>query len=436
MASADVYHLLNAARNGYRLFPVDRTTRKALVENPMAAASSDPTQISAWYDAFPGADWGYVSPQFTVSASAFEWIDGATIPKREWLYGGHHIRRYLSATFATGGVGKSSLTVAEALAMVSGKPLLGVTPTARLRVWLWNGEDPFDELQRKVMAAAEHYGLNAGDLAGLFVDSGRQMRLQIATQFNGRIEIATPLVDAVIATLRENRVDLLVVDPFVTTHALNENDNGAIQEVIAQFARIAEEANCAIDLVHHTRKTNGNDVTVEDGRGASALLAAVRSARVLNRMSKADGDKYQVENHKTYVRVDNGKANLMLPSEHADWFHLKSFRLANGDDVGVATHWAPPDPFEELSCADLIKAQDAVSLAGPWRRHHASADWVGIPIAEAIGWDIEAPGTKARVERILKTWIKNGAFEVYTARDHKKREPKEFVRVGASARKS
>jgi hypothetical protein len=39
-------------------------------------------------------------------------------------------------------------------------------------------------------------------------------------------------------------------------------------------------------LVHHSRKTYGNEMTVEDGRGASALIDAARTARALNTMSK------------------------------------------------------------------------------------------------------------------------------------------------------
>jgi hypothetical protein len=35
--------------------------------------------------------------------------DPKTIPRREWLYGRHYIRKYLSTTIAPGGVGKSAL---------------------------------------------------------------------------------------------------------------------------------------------------------------------------------------------------------------------------------------------------------------------------------------------------------------------------------------
>ena len=70
--------------------------------------------------------------------------------------------------------------------MASGKPLLGVAPRERVHVWYWNGEDPRDELERRVTAAANHYGLTKEDIEGwLFIDSGRKMPIKIASK-NGR----------------------------------------------------------------------------------------------------------------------------------------------------------------------------------------------------------------------------------------------------------
>ena len=58
--------------------------------------------------------------------------------------------------------------------MVTGRPLLGVKPTQRCRVWLWNGEDPYDELERRIGAACLHFGIKAEEIDGwLFVNSGR-----------------------------------------------------------------------------------------------------------------------------------------------------------------------------------------------------------------------------------------------------------------------
>src|SRR3954447_8157562 len=151
----------------------------------------------------------------TIAATPFLWIDPATIPLRQFVYGRHYIRQFVSTTVAPGGVGKSSLGIAEALAIASGKALLGVQPEGRSRVWLWNGEDPIEELQRRVMATALHYKLTREDLEGyLFLDSGRRMPVVIAEQTRDGAKIAVPVVEAVTATIRENKIDVASIDPF------------------------------------------------------------------------------------------------------------------------------------------------------------------------------------------------------------------------------
>ena len=54
----------------------------------------------------------------------FSWVDPALIPPRPGLYGRHYLRKQVSVTVAPGGLGKSSLTIVEAVAMASGRPLL------------------------------------------------------------------------------------------------------------------------------------------------------------------------------------------------------------------------------------------------------------------------------------------------------------------------
>jgi len=95
----------------------------------------------------------------------------------------HYIRKFISQTVGRSGHGKTSLGKAEALVIVSGRPLLGVTPDERVNVWIWNGEDPDEELQRRIMAAVLHYGINREEIEGrLFVDTGRETKIIIAEQ--------------------------------------------------------------------------------------------------------------------------------------------------------------------------------------------------------------------------------------------------------------
>ena len=226
----------------------------------------------------------------------------------------------------SGAYGKSSLAIAEALAIVTGRALLDITPDERANVWLWNGEDPMEELQRRIVAAAMYYEIDPTEIEGrLFVDTGRETKIIIAEQTKIGAVVARPIVDAVIATIRDNEIGLMIVDPFVASHRVIENDNPAIELVAATWAEIADVTCCAIELVHHARKTSA-EITVDDGRGGSALLAKVRSARTLNGMTGDEAARAAVENRRTYFRVQNGKANLSPPAERADWYRLDFLR--------------------------------------------------------------------------------------------------------------
>jgi hypothetical protein len=368
-----------------------------------------------------------------ISATAFVWRDPAQIPPRQWIYGRDYIRGFISATVATGAVGKSSLVTVELLAIVTGRAFLGIEPAERTNVWYWNGEDPEEEMERRIHAAMLHYGIDRSEIEGrLFVDSGRKQKIVIAEQTRTGAKIARPIVDEVIATIRKNKIGVMIVDPFVACHQVSENDNPAIEMVAAAWAEIADVTNCSIMLVLHARKTGGSAITTEDNRGASALLMKARSGRALNSMSKDEGAKAGVERHRSFFRVDRDKANMSPPSDQAVWYQLKSVDLPNGDDVGVATTWQWPDAFEGVTVADLRKAQAAIAKDGPWRESPQARDWAGNAIAKAMGLDPDNKADRAKVATLLKVWIKNGMFIVVEGEDAK-RMKRNFIQVGEPA---
>jgi RecA-family ATPase len=240
----------------------------------------------------------------TISATPYIWTDPTKIPRRDWLYSRHLIRAFVSALIAPGGVGKTSYTLVQALSIVSGKDLLGDNPFGRqLRVWLWNLEDPVEELTRRIQAAAMHYELTADDLGDrLFVDSGRDQRLVIATTTRDGAKIVRPVADSLVEEIKARRIDVLTIDPFVSCHEASENDNQAIDMIVKEWASIADRSGCAVQLVHHTRKASPGEteVTAESARGAKALTDACRSVQVINRMTKDEAGKAGVENHRLF----------------------------------------------------------------------------------------------------------------------------------------
>src|SRR4029077_12337302 len=139
---------------------------------------------------------------------------------------------------------------------------------------------------------------------------------------------------------------------------VSENDNPAIDAVAKMFAGIADGANCSVELEHHIRKTNGNEATVDGGRGASSLGGAARSIEVLNKMTTGEAEKLGLDQHWRYFCVDDGKAN-MAPLGERRWFKLASVDIGNctdlypkGDSVGVVTTWNPPNPLDGVTGAD------------------------------------------------------------------------------------
>jgi len=354
----------------------------------------------------------------------FQWVEPVLIPPRPWLYGRHLLRRQVSVTVAPGGVGKSSNSIVEALAMATGRPLLGEWVHGPLRTWIYNLEDPPDELQRRVTAAMIHHQIGPDALGGrLFVDSGRDRPLCAAVQLRAGTVINVPELDALCAVIQERQIDVLIVDPFVSSHQVNENDNGAIDMVAKQYwAVLAQRCNCAVELVHHTRKLGGEEGTSESARGASALLGAARSGRVLNKMSVEDRERAGIGGADTavYFALVRDKANMAPPGKR-EWRRVLSVDLGNGDSVGVVERWEWPDDFANLSGADLFKVQQAIDAAPePLRFSDQSSPWVGEVVAVTLGLDSQSD--RKRIKRMITTWLKSGALVKRVIQDDARRD--------------
>jgi hypothetical protein len=368
-------------------------------------------------------------------ATKFVWCDPSTIPPRRFLYGRHFARGFVSVTAAPGGLGKSSLELVESIAIETGRALLGVTPSERAPVWYVGLEDPLDEYQRRVAAIAIHYGVPGEEVArGLFLDSGRDQNFVVAVEDGKGTKIVEPVVGAIIENVRRHGIGLVIVDPFVACHAVSENDNSKLEKVTRAWARIANETNCAVELVHHFRKSGGGEPTADDVRGASAIVGAARSVRILAAMSQEQADQAGVKERFQYFSVTFGKANLFPRSETLDWFHLASASLGNGgggpdDEIGVVTPWRWPNALDGLHVADLRKVQEAIAT-GEWAESVLSNDWAGHAVAAALELNADDKRDKSRIKSMLRIWIANGALRIDKGRNSQKRRPRPIVVIG------
>jgi len=382
-----------------------------------------------------------------VRATPYQCRDPRSIPLRPWIYGRQFLRGSLSVIVAPGAVGKTSLLVGHALAMVTGRSLLEKTVwDGPKRVWLWNLEDSQDELSRLIEAARLHWRISEEEIGGrLYVDSALDgAGLCLATEDNTGFRIMEPVVNALVDELLARKIDALVVDPFVSSHGVSENNNGAIDAVAKQWARVGVRANCAIGLVHHTKKLNGGETTAEGARGASALPNAARSVIALNRMTVDEASQWGIEgdDRRRFFRAYDDKNNRAPPASKSDWYRLASVQLGNGiaddpgDSVQVVLPWTPPDAFTGLTWEHLRDIQAKVAT-GTFRDSSQSPDWAGEAVAEVLGLDPgEAPKRTgkdvARIKSLLSTWVQNGALIVREEKDSKGNK-RPFVRAGTPA---
>lgn len=364
----------------------------------------------------------------------FIWRDPTTIPRRAFIYGRHLTRGTVSATVAPGGVGKSSLKLVDAVAMAIGRDLLGDKPVAPLRVWYVNLEDEREEIERRVAAILLHFRIDPGEIGDrLYLDGRDTCEICVAEQTKNGVRIAKPVTDGLTAALTGARFDALMVDPFVSAHRVPENDNGAIDAVVKSFARIASEAKIAAELIHHSRKTHGAEITAEDSRGGSATVAATRSTRVLNRMDAELAKKHGVDDktRRRTFRLDTDKANL-APPEEARWFQIVSVALGNGSAeeqgyVGVVDRWRLPNAFDDVTPADLRAVQTKVN-EGQYRESVQSREWVGLAVGEVLDIDMADEANVTKVKTLLATWFRNRMFKTVEKPDQH-RKPRAFVEV-------
>lgn len=278
-----------------------------------------------------------------------------TIPPRRWVYGRRLMRGAVTMLIAPPGTGKSILTIHDALSISTGRGWFGFDVHEPGPVWLYNAEEPKSELDRRLVAAMQHMKIEWHEVENqLFMDSGLDDPWEIARLGEyGEVEVNEALVASIISHIQGLGIGVLWVDPFIEVHGCEENSNVHLKVVANAFCRIATEADCAVCIVHHTRKPMANSTVAGDldsARGASALGGKVRIAETLYTMSSADAERLGIDDkrRRQYVRLDDAKRNYAA-SEEEVWLQFESVELANGDDVGV------------LVLADIDEAQRAAA---------------------------------------------------------------------------
>jgi len=158
--------------------------------------------------------------------------------------------------------GKSLLALDLAVSVASATPCLGrFSPTRTGRVLLFAAEDPLHVVRERLEGLTAARGLDLQRLP-LYVITASSLRLDQGDHRDRLCETVTKITPV-----------LLVLDPFVRLHAIDENAAGEVAPVLAFLRQLQRKHHLAVALVHHARKGAGRARPGQALRGSSEFHA-------------------------------------------------------------------------------------------------------------------------------------------------------------------
>jgi AAA domain/Primase C terminal 2 (PriCT-2) len=255
---------------------------------------------------------------------------------RRWLYGVDLVRKDITIVAAPGGVGKSTLAIGISTCLATNKELLGEKIWAKNLTALYiNGEDPYEELERRIHAFDLKHGITEQELDRLIVYGNDDWEAQMLSLL--RTQDKTSVIDDngiahLQRLIEEFRPDLVVIDPLINFCGGNINDNAVMGMVMRALKGLATKFDCAIMVVHHTRK--GSDLNNQEAvSGAATIVNLARRTITTVPMSLDEAKELAIlpSEKWRYFKVVTAKTNMSPKTDDAPWYELTSVTLPNAE---------------------------------------------------------------------------------------------------------
>ena len=350
---------------------------------------------------------------------AGELLNSGLPEPRQWLMSRQFCRGFLSGLVAPGDVGKTTLRLTQAVELAANRELLGLRIYQRCRVLVLSLEDDRRELHRRLLAICRHHRIDPAELKGwLFCRELNGLKLARLNAKGGR-ELGE-LDHMLRGAIERRRPDLVVLDPFVKLHALNENDNSDMDFVCSHLVKLAQDYSIAVDSPAHTHKGAIVAGDADARRGASAQRDAGRLDFTLTAMSEEEANRFGIDpdERKSYVRLDRAKANLVRAIK-AMWFRLVSVQLGNktklypeGDDMQALEAWVPPDAWQGLDADHINQILDKIEAGMPDGNRYSADGNAKKRAAWKVVVEVVPEKNEAQAREIIKTWVKSGLLVV------------------------
>lgn len=319
---------------------------------------------------------------FPEDEGAFPVLRASQIPReaqvRRWLI------ENLWGASAVGIIGgnpkccKSWLALEMAVSVATGSKCLGkyevLEPGPAL---IYLAEDSLPMVRARLASLAKHHGVSLPDLD-----------LHVITEPAIRLDLARDQV-RLQKTVRSLHPRILVLDPLVRLHRLDENSANEVSGLLSYLRDLQRELEVALVLVHHTRKNTSPGLQAGQGLRGS-------------------GDFHAWSDSSLYLRRVHG--NLVLTVEHrsASAPEPVSLRLAGDDDDvyletvnGVSVVAGEKEATLEARVLEALGAQEPLTRGALRERLSIKNERLG-PVLTQLERD-------GRIERGAEGWRRTGS---------------------------
>lgn len=236
---------------------------------------------------------------------------------------------------------KSFLALDMAVAVASGQPCLRRFAVTRPgRVVLFAAEDALHIVRSRLDGICRAAGVNLADID-----------IQVITAPTVRLDVESDR-QSLAETVAALRPRLLILDPFVRLHRIDENVSGEVAPLLAYLRELQRRHQLAVVVVHHARKGAGKARAGQALRGSSEFHAWGDSNLYLRRT----GEQLTLAVEQRAAASSTGIA-LALRAEG------DSLALALQRPCDTVRPPSPPPPIEERVMHALADANSPLSMA-------------------------------------------------------------------------
>ena len=283
-------------------------------------------------------------------------------PEQRWLIEG------LWGAEAVGIIGgepkcfKSFLALDMAVAVTSATPCLRRFPVARAgRVLLFAAEDALTTVRQRLEGICVAADLRLSDLD-----------LQVITAPTLRLDLELDR-DRLDDTVRVLRPALLVLDPFVRLHRVDENVSAKVAPLLDYLRGLQRRYQTAVVLVHHARKGAAHLRAGQALRGSSELHAWGDSNLYLRRTGDGDQLSLAIE-HRAAASSEGTTLRLVA--------HNDGLALHADDPAALALGSAQPPPPTAIDRVEAALAAAAAPL--PLKAVRAAVRMRAVTVSDAL----------------------------------------------------